>query len=156
MRKNKGFTLIELLVVIAIIGLLSTLAVVSLNSARQKSRDARRVSDVKQIQTALEMYFSDEDTYPIIDPAAAITLGSDNYDCLDDSTAGFVASCGTGNVYMTSVPADPLNNATYLYTYESTSATDGSGYTIKFKLESGAAGLTGTTCTATEELMSCT
>ncbi|MEY4744976.1 MAG: hypothetical protein RL272_921, partial [Candidatus Parcubacteria bacterium] len=47
---NKGFTLIELLVVIAIIGLLSTLAVVALNSARQKSRDSKRVADIKQIQ----------------------------------------------------------------------------------------------------------
>ena len=54
MRK-KGFTLIELLVVIAIIGLLSTLAVVSLNSARGKARDAKRVSDVKQLSTILEI-----------------------------------------------------------------------------------------------------
>jgi len=57
--KKKGFTLIELLVVIAIIGLLSTLAVVSLNSARGKARDAKKISDVKAIQTAMEMYKSD-------------------------------------------------------------------------------------------------
>ncbi|MBU1131370.1 prepilin-type N-terminal cleavage/methylation domain-containing protein [Patescibacteria group bacterium] len=55
MRNKKGFTLIELLVVIAIIGLLSTLAVVSLNNARQKARDARRLSDVKQLSTIIEM-----------------------------------------------------------------------------------------------------
>ncbi|MFH0972699.1 MAG: prepilin-type N-terminal cleavage/methylation domain-containing protein, partial [Patescibacteria group bacterium] len=59
-----GFTLIELLVVIAIIGLLSTLAIVALNNARQKSRDARRVSDIKQIQTALELYYNDANGYP--------------------------------------------------------------------------------------------
>lgn len=53
--KRKGFTLIELLVVIAIIGLLSTLAVVSLNSARGKARDAKRVSDVKQLSMIIEM-----------------------------------------------------------------------------------------------------
>lgn len=52
---RQGFTLIELLVVIAIIGLLSTLAVVSLNSARGKARDARRISDVKQLSTIIEM-----------------------------------------------------------------------------------------------------
>jgi prepilin-type N-terminal cleavage/methylation domain-containing protein len=53
--KRKGFTLIELLVVIAIIGLLSTLAVVSLNGARSKARDAKRLSDVKAISTAIEL-----------------------------------------------------------------------------------------------------
>jgi prepilin-type N-terminal cleavage/methylation domain-containing protein len=52
---KKGFTLIELLVVIAIIGLLSTMAVVSLNSARMKSRDARRLSDVKQLATMMSL-----------------------------------------------------------------------------------------------------
>lgn len=46
---KKGFTLVELLVVIAIIALLSTLSVVALNSARAKSRDARRLSDIRQI-----------------------------------------------------------------------------------------------------------
>lgn len=64
MKKQKGFTLIELLVVIAIIGLLSTLAVVALNNARAKSRDARRISDIKQIQTALELYYNDAGEYP--------------------------------------------------------------------------------------------
>ena len=63
MRKTKsmkktnesGFTLIELLVVISIIGLLSTMAVISLNSARSKARDAKRVSDIKGLSTMLEM-----------------------------------------------------------------------------------------------------
>ncbi|MFH1713569.1 MAG: type II secretion system protein, partial [Patescibacteria group bacterium] len=51
--KQKGFTLIELLVVIAIIGMLSSIVLVSLNPARQKSRDAKRLSDMKQIVLAL-------------------------------------------------------------------------------------------------------
>src|SRR4030042_4388316 len=99
MQKNKkGFTLIELLVVIAIIGLLSTLAVVALNTARQKSRDAKRVSDIKQIQTALELYYADGNAYPSINPATGdITLGSD-MTCL--SSGGFGATSCTGTSYM--------------------------------------------------------
>lgn len=53
--KNNGFTLIELLVVIAIIGLLASIAVVSLNSARVKSRNAKRNADIKQMITAFTM-----------------------------------------------------------------------------------------------------
>ena len=55
-KASRGFTLIELLVVIAIIGILSSVVLASLNSARTKARDTRRVSDMKQIQIALELY----------------------------------------------------------------------------------------------------
>lgn len=63
---KKGFTLIELLVVVAIIGVLATLILGSLNSAQAKARDARRVSDIKTIQNALEMYYLDNGTYPTV------------------------------------------------------------------------------------------
>jgi prepilin-type N-terminal cleavage/methylation domain-containing protein len=61
---QKGFTLIELLVVIAIIGLLASVVLLALNSARQKSRDAKRLADVRQIASALELYFNDQSAYP--------------------------------------------------------------------------------------------
>lgn len=63
-RHKRGFTLIELLVVIAIIGILSSIVLASLNNARQKSRDARRVADIKQLQVALELYFDSNRAYP--------------------------------------------------------------------------------------------
>ena len=63
-RTNRGFTLIELLVVIAIIGILSSVVLASLNDARQKSRDAKRIADVKQLQLALELYFDSNGAYP--------------------------------------------------------------------------------------------
>lgn len=66
---GKGFTLIELLVVISIIGILSTLAVVSLNTSRAKARDARRVSDLKAVSTALEVYRDEHDDH-IVDLAS--------------------------------------------------------------------------------------
>lgn len=92
-NKNKGFTLIELLVVIAIIGILSSVVLASLNTARQKSRDARRVADIKQLQLALEFYFDAQRVYPA-------TL----------STAALV---DTG--YMAAIPSDPVGGAAYLY-----------------------------------------
>ena len=89
--KEKGFTLIELLVVIAIIGLLSTLSVVALNNAREKARNARRVADIKQVQTALELYYNDNNIYP----------SSVNFDG--------TSSIATGTVtYMTVVPSNPM------------------------------------------------
>jgi general secretion pathway protein G len=119
MKKNKkGFTLIELLVVIAIIGLLSTLAIVSLNSARQKSRDAKRVADIKQIQTALELYYNDNFGYP------------------PDVTSGdSITSTNTEVTYMGQVPVAPLpedgdctgEENTYNYTQ-----TDGTTYSLTY------------------------
>ena len=129
MRKQKGFTLIELLVVIAIIGLLSTLAVVSLNNARSKSRDAKRVSDIKQVQTALELYYADQNGYPT---GSSIQIGSSTGAvCLASTGWTDTAGC-TGTVYMGNVPSNPLpNGATYLYSVGSSNAT----YTITFSLE---------------------
>lgn len=86
---KKGFTLIELLVVIAIIGILSSVVLASLNTARQKSRDAKRVADIKQIQVALELYFDDNRAYPATTASLAPT-------------------------YIPAVPVDPLGVA---YTY---------------------------------------
>jgi len=73
-RKEQGFTLIELLVVIAIIGILSSVVLASLNTAREKSRDVRRITDVKQIQLALELSFSSNNAYPT-GLAALVTAG---------------------------------------------------------------------------------
>ncbi|RJQ33581.1 type II secretion system protein [Candidatus Parcubacteria bacterium] len=64
---KSGFTLIELLVVIAIIAIVSTLAVVNLNQARAKARDARRLSDIGQLKKALEIYYYTNGEYPNAD-----------------------------------------------------------------------------------------
>jgi len=73
--ESSGFTLIELLVVIAIIGLLASVVLLALNSARQKARDSKRVADVRQIQTALELYYNDFSGYPAQASAGKITTG---------------------------------------------------------------------------------
>lgn len=113
---KKGFTLIELLVVIAIIALLSTLSVVALNSARVKSRDARRLADIKQIRTALEMYFDQNNKYPESDGVVILGGSHPDHNCLSSNGLG-VKPC-TGNVYMETVPGDP-RGSTYWYDCDS-------------------------------------
>lgn len=142
LNKEKGFTLIELLVVIAIIGVLSTLAVVSLNNARQKSRDSKRVSDIKQIQNALELYYNDVNGYP--DAQAAITLGSTNYASLSSGAGFSSSSTASGVKYMQQVPSAPTpadntcDSTSNSYRYTSTASTT---YTIDYCLGASTGGV---------------
>ncbi len=62
--RKQGFTLIELLVVISIISLLASIVFASLNSARAKARDARRIADFGQLRTAVEFYYDSNGIYP--------------------------------------------------------------------------------------------
>lgn len=109
---RKGFTLIELLVVIALIGILSTLILANLNSARERSRDVQRKNDLRSIQTALRLYYNDAGGYPASLPAW-----------------GSPWVVGT-TTYMNAVPSDPLSSQSYRYTQ-----TDSDTYAIEACLE---------------------
>ncbi|MFA6322920.1 MAG: prepilin-type N-terminal cleavage/methylation domain-containing protein [Candidatus Buchananbacteria bacterium] len=129
MINRRGFTLVELLVVIAIIGILATLSTVSLNVARVKSRDARRLSDVSQLQLALYLYFDDHNEFPIADMDTQHAVA--NWPIVNDGLNG----TSGGRVYMRSVPKDPSNKDPYVYGYNS----NGSEFLITFNLEEGGA-----------------
>lgn len=121
-KGEKGFTLIELLVVIAIIGVLSTIVLVSLNTAREKARDVRRVSDMRQVALGLEMYYdSHTDTgYP-----GTVTGSTVNeWDTMDTALEG--------DGFITSVPTDPGTN-----TYEYWVASGNQSYVLNATLEDG-------------------
>lgn len=105
---KRGFTLIELLVVIAIIGILSSVVLASLNSARQKSRDARRVGDIKQLQLSLEMYYDSSNYYP-------------------QAISDLVPT------YIPVAPLDPQTNTAY--TYAPSAVSNATGYVLRATLE---------------------
>lgn len=97
MKSTRGFTLIELLVVIAIIGILSSVVLASLNSTRKKGRDARRITDIKQLQIALELYYDQNGNYPTsIGFGATSPLVTGGYIASIPSDPSRTPACSTG------------------------------------------------------------
>jgi len=143
MKNNKSaFTLVELLVVIAIIGLLASISVIALQSARAKARDAKRIADVKQVTTALELFFNDVGRYP--------------------TSTDFVGGAlvhGT-TTYMSVIPFAPnppdgtCDSDTNQFSYTQTEA--GASYTVSFCTGGPVAALpAGTLCATPGGFMTC-
>lgn len=110
-KKTYGFTLIELLVVIAIIALLSSVVLAALSSARMKSRDARRKSDLQNIRIALELYYDAYGVYPPYRPSnTCVTPGRVDYSTSRCSTANWLTTDANFLKYIPIVPRDPVND----------------------------------------------
>ena len=99
MKKLKGFTLVELMVVVSIIAILTAIVLANLGQSRAKSRDAKRVSDVNQIQLALTLFFDRCNTYP----TGPLTPASSVAGCSFDFSS-----------FLSKIPTDPTGSA-YLY-----------------------------------------
>lgn len=104
MKNKNGFTLIELLVVISIISLLASIVLASLNSARVKARDARRIADLGQIRTALEFFFDTNGFYPQSD------CGWDCNGYRYSYNSGWDTLATDMRPYINTMPKDPLNS----------------------------------------------
>lgn len=125
-KAHKGFTLIELLVVIAIIGILSSVVLASLNTARAKARDVKRKQDIVQLRTALEGYFADTGSYPL--PGNGQWWGGTSaVSCatVNGTVSGASAYIqGLTPTYISTLPVDPAPAAScngYLYHSDGTS-----------------------------------
>lgn len=135
MRFGRGFTLIELLVVIAIIGILASVVLASLNLARVKARDAQRIAAIRQIQNALQLYYTDNGTYPG-------SSGNGSLSALDVLIPDYISE----------IPNDPQNsgatptwswanaNTYYYWGTGNVGACGPFGYTLWYRMENNSNG----------------
>lgn len=121
MKNSQGFTLFELLVSISIIGILVALATVSYSAAQKKARDARRIQDMKSIQTAAEQYYSMR-----------------NYNYPLDTDTPWIAA---GQTILEEYPSDPKTGTVY-----APSTLNSTGYCICAEMEGNAQGNSAAAC----------
>jgi prepilin-type N-terminal cleavage/methylation domain-containing protein len=118
---RKGFTLVEVLIVVAIIGLLSSVILVGLGGFRARGRDARRIADLREVQSGLELYYTKNQQYPVAASWGELTQ-----------------VLTTAEIGVAQVPRDPLpRERTYYYG----ASSDRHGYVVGAKLESDHTGL---------------
>lgn len=128
-KKKEGITLIEVLLVVAIISILSGIIVVSIGNPTADARDAKRITNLGAVQAALELYY---DNYGYF-PKQAVP-----------QEEPLVTSSGAGLAllaenFLSALPTDPKNDATYKYWYCGTK--EGSKYALKAKLETESEGI---------------
>lgn len=113
---HRGFTLIEILIVVAIIAILASVVLVGLGPTQSLGRDARRVSDLHEVQNGLELYYNAKGQYPIGGNNAWSNLGT---------------ALSTAVPSITSIPSDPSSNRSYAYS----SDASGLGYILQAQME---------------------
>ncbi len=141
-RNKEGFTLIELLVVISIIGLLSSIVLTSVNSARAKARDARRKAEMAELVKALELYYDAYGKYPPFRPANSCAGYRADWATSICTDPNWLTTDNNFLSFLPTVPRDPVNRIgnddtpwwfALTYTYGVT--TDGQTYDLLTNLE---------------------
>lgn len=125
LRASKGFTLIEVLVVVAIISILTAILVANYNEARKNSRDKVRMSDLKSLQLAVELYKAQYGQYP----AQGCGTAGTQFAGPGPMTVTWASSCeeyisGLAPQFVPSLPKDPsqenVSNTGYFYATDAT------------------------------------
>lgn len=125
MNLRKGFTLIEILIVVAIIAILASVVLVGLGPTQQAGRDARRSSDLHEVQNGLELYYNRNGSYPVLSADSGISWGP-------AATAGtFSNKLTAAGVGVNAVPNDPNSGSNYIYAW----STGGVSYELQATLE---------------------
>ncbi len=124
---RRGFTLIEMLVVIGVIGLLASVVLLGLGGARVGGRDAKRIADLRSIQTGLEAYYAACGFYP----------GTKNCETNAAQTdfSGMESALNNSDFGTSPVPHDPIDSGTYVYDYSSQNVDAPQTYVIAAPLE---------------------
>jgi general secretion pathway protein G len=111
-KREDGFTLIELMIVIAVLGILAGIAIPKFSGVQDKAEIAAAKSELKSIQTGLEMYYAENNEYPTtslsaiseyvqidnIDNYGVDTLKSDEYIIKSKSMGGYTVTLTTGGI----------------------------------------------------------
>ena len=151
LKKNKGFTLIELLVVIAIIGILASVVLASLNTAREKANQASIQANLKTISVQAELYYDDHDQSYGTAKAATNVCTADMFS--DDTIAQAVTTAVAAGTAASQLCAIGTNGQNWALSVQYKAGTTGSD--IWCTDSTGYAGVSKATVTVTAGVASC-
>lgn len=161
-QKNKAFTIVELLVVVTIIGILASAVTVSIIGYQRKARDSRRGADLSTIEKTLASYYSDNFVYPPYTSGCESSVGTGINNAPLPVCPPLIISTGwdqTSNFYqnlvpkyISTLPVDPINDATYYYRYRTSAAPLGQCFFWVYITESGGTNTIGTSVGDTRDV----